>query len=113
MYGHNDGFYCRDSHARDGGLGFLQRIDTNCQSWRIPSCDLSRATCQTERQTLFAVLMLERLMSQQKVVRGSPPDFDLPLSAAGNLSLTCKLLWEQRRNYCDHHCQQCWHLCTG
>ena len=38
------------------------------------------------------------------------PDFDLPLSVPDNLSLTCKLLWEQQ---CDHHCQQCWHLCAG
>ena len=38
-------------------------------------------------------------------------DFDLPLSVPDYL--TCKLLWEERQNSCDHHCQQCWHLRTG
>ena len=46
-------------------------------------------------------------------LRGSPPDFDLPLSVPDNFSLTCKLLWEQQRNWCDHHCQQHWHLRAG
>ena len=53
------------------------------------------------------------LICNHEHLRGSPPDFDLPLSVPDNLSLTCKLLWEQKRNWCDHHCQQCWHLYAG
>ena len=57
-------FCCRHSHARDQGLGLLQRMDASCQSWSIPSCNLSRSTCQIERQPLFPRLTLERLISQ-------------------------------------------------
>ena len=53
------------------------------------------------------------LICNHEHLRGSPPDFDLPLSVPDNLSLTCKRLWEQKRNWCDHHCQQCWHLYAG
>ena len=30
-----------------------------------------------------------------------------------NVTTTCKLLWEQQRNYFYHHCQQSWHLRAG
>ena len=41
------------------------------------------------------------------------PWFWFTIVSPDNLPLTCKLLWEQQRNWCDHHCQQCWHLSAG
>ena len=61
-------FCCRHSYARDQGLGLLQRMDTSCQSWSIPSCNLSGLTCQIERQPSFSGLTLERQISQWLLV---------------------------------------------